>query len=149
LRSTAALINFYLFNGQTVGIWTLAIEDKCQAFESLVIYLFNYSSFSHYISLRVLSSLFRYYDFTSMMVFERHALCRFSNCCPPSVVWLTSTSRLIPMLPSSGKQATPSRLVMCMAWLQAKSQAKPSHTGQAKPSQKCWLGVGFGLAWTS
>ena len=40
-------------------------------------------------------------------------------------------------------------VVMCMAWLQAKSQAKPSHTGQAKPSQKCWPGVGFGLAWTS
>ena len=40
-------------------------------------------------------------------------------------------------------------VVMCMAWLQAKSQAKPSHTGQAKPSQKCWLRVGFGLAWTS
>ena len=28
-----------------------------------------------------------------------------------------------------------------MAWLQAKSQAKPR--------QKCWPGVGFGLAWTS
>ena len=41
------------------------------------------------------------------------------------------------------------RLVMCMAWPQAKSQAKPSHTGQARPSQKCWPGVGFGLAWTS
>ena len=40
------------------------------------------------------------------------------------------------------------RLVMCMAWLQAKGQAKPGHTGQAKPSQKCWPEVGFGLAWT-
>ena len=32
---------------------------------------------------------------------------------------------------------------MCMAWLQAKSQAKPGHTGQAKPSQKCWPGLDF------
>jgi len=43
---------------------------------------------------------------------------------------------------------TQMRVVMCMAWPQAKSQAKPSHTGQAKPSQKSWPGVGFGLAWT-
>ena len=39
-----------------------------------------------------------------------------------------------------------SLLVLCMAWLQAKSQAKPSHTGQAKPSQMSWPEVGFGLA---
>jgi hypothetical protein len=36
-----------------------------------------------------------------------------------------------------------------MVWLQAKCQVKPSHTGQAKPSQKCWPVYGFGLAWTS
>ena len=41
---------------------------------------------------------------------------------------------------------TLSLVVLCMAWLQAKSQAKPSHTGQAKPSQMSWPEAGFGLA---
>ena len=53
------------------------------------------------------------------------------------------------LTPLFSEKESMSELVMCMAWLQAKSQAKPSHTGQARPSQKCWPGVGFGLAWTS
>jgi hypothetical protein len=38
-----------------------------------------------------------------------------------------------------------SELVMCMAWPQAKSQAKPGHTGQAKPKVLAWSWLWPGL----
>ena len=37
------------------------------------------------------------------------------------------------------------QIVMCMAWLQAKSQAKPGHTGQAKPKVLAWRWLWPGL----
>jgi hypothetical protein len=60
-----------------------------------------------------------------------------AHCCQI----LTGREQFCQTLIPASEWCERSRLVMCMAWPQAKSQAKPS--------QKCWPGVGFGLAWTS
>src|ERR1700720_548806 len=46
----------------------------------------------------------------------------------------TVIAAMLPLLPPPL-----SLLVMCLAWLQAK--------GQAKPGQNCWPDIGFGPAW--
>jgi hypothetical protein len=46
----------------------------------------------------------------------------------------TVIAAMLPLLPPPV-----SLLVMCLAWLQAK--------GQAKPGQNCWPDIGFGPAW--